>query len=1203
MKRFVIALLVSVLAMSGAAFAQKLTTVKRPTGIPSFIGYIQDEFILVLKEDAGKLIPARGSQGYITVGVSDFDAISQKYAVSGLKKQFKGSQEGYFSPTKELACYYKVKFAAGSLEAAMEAYRRHPMVDHVEPIGIGIMYATPNDYYFSYQWHITQANDHDIDGNEAWDIETGNDNIIVAILDTGVRYYHKDLGGANGLPSNPGAARGNMWINWTEKNGSSGVDDDGNGYVDDWIGYDFVNGASPCWSGEDCNTQDNDPRDFNGHGTHCAGNFGAITNDGYGMTGVAGGWSDGSQPVTGNGVKIMALRIGWSGSWLGQEVGYVRMDFAAEAFYYAADMGARIASCSWGSSNSGGLGAAVDYFLASGGLVFVAAGNSGNQTADYLNGRGDIVSVSATNTLDNGADFTTYGPWVDICAPGTSVWSTYHEHADAQYDYWASISGTSMSAPMAAGVAALIWSQNPTWTASQVENQLYSSADNIDAYLSSKYIGNMGAGRINAFNAVNTGPPPPVADFTGSPTSGCAPLTVNFTDLSTGDITSWDWDFGDDGTSTEQNPSHTYQIPGNYTVSLTVTGPSGSDTETKTDYISVTGAPTADFVGSPTSGTEPLTVSFSDLSTGSPTSWDWDFGDVGSSTQQNPTYEYTTAGTYTVTLTAANACGSDVIVKTDYITVNPCEAPTADFSGTPTTGCAPLTVSFTDLSIGDPTSWSWDFGDGGSSNEQNPTYEYTAQGTYTVTLMATNSCGSDGETKVDYIQVDPPCGAKVYALSDIPVKGSVSGDYTNTHTSDDVYEALTETRSGGRPSDRYSLLEHKWDFNVAAGSSIMFYVEAYRPDNSDGDDFSFEYSTDNSNFVPLVTVNSATEQAYSAPIPNNVSGAVYIRVVDTDHTQGNLSFDAVYVDYMYIEFATGPVPPTANFVGSPTSGPAPLTVNFTDQSSGNPTAWEWDFGDASPPSFVQHPTHAYNNPGPYTVALTVTNAYGSDTKTRVDYITVTEVGSMMHVHDMAVGRRKVAPNYVGTGTVTIYDEFSQPVSGATVYVTATGPTGGNYSDTTGADGTVYFETAEMKKPSGEWCFEVTDVTHASYTYDPADNNVTKACESGWVYGAARAAASEPAPGEFSLGQNYPNPFNPTTEIAFTLPQAAHVTLEIYNVLGQHVATLVDGYREAGEHVIQWESKDAGGQQVSSGIYLYRLQAGEFVEMKKMLLLK
>ena len=329
--------------------------------------------------------------------------------------------------------------------------------------------------------------------------------MIVAILDSGVRYYHRDLGGANASPTSEDAARGNMWINTTELNGSSGVDDDGNGYTDDWIGYDFIETTSGCWDGEDCGTQDNDPRDFNGHGTHCSGIVGMLTNNGYGMAGVAGGWGNGSEQEYGNGVKVMACRIGFSYRYLGQEVGVVYMDAAAEAFYYAADNGAKIASCSWGSSNSGGIAAAADYFLANGGLIFTAAGNDGSQTPSYLGGRTDVIAVAATDQNDGAASFTTYGTWVDISAPGVGIYSTYHDHADPNVDYWASMDGTSMACPMAAATAAMIWSQNPGWTAAQVEQQLYDSAENIDAELSSTYIGKMGAGRINLYDAVNTG--------------------------------------------------------------------------------------------------------------------------------------------------------------------------------------------------------------------------------------------------------------------------------------------------------------------------------------------------------------------------------------------------------------------------------------------------------------------------------------------------------------------------------------------------------------------------------------------------------------------------------------------------------------------------------------------------------------------------
>jgi parallel beta-helix repeat protein len=167
------------------------------------------------------------------------------------------------------------------------------------------------------------------------------------------------------------------------------------------------------------------------------------------------------------------------------------------------------------------------------------------------------------------------------------------------------------------------------------------------------------------------GPVPPVADFEGNPTSGDAPLTVYFTDLSTGNPTSWDWTFGDSGTSQAQDPSHEYTTADTYTVGLTVANTVGQDTETKVDYITVTEGqpPVADFSGNPTSGNAPLMVYFTDESSGSPTSWDWSFGDSGTSQVQHPSHEYTAVDSYTVSLTAANEYGQDTETKPDYITV------------------------------------------------------------------------------------------------------------------------------------------------------------------------------------------------------------------------------------------------------------------------------------------------------------------------------------------------------------------------------------------------------------------------------------------------------------------------------------------------------------------------------------------------------
>ena len=292
----------------------------------------------------------------------------------------------------------------------------------------------------------------------------------------------------------------------------------------------------------------------------------------------------------------------------------------------------------------------------------------------------------------------------------------------------------------------------------------------------------------------------PVAGFSGSPTSGTAPLSVSFTDSSSGNPTSWSWDFGDGTSSTTQNPNHTYTSPGSYTVKLTASNASGSNTSTRTGYISVTAPPkpTADFSANPTSGNAPLAVSFTDSSTGNPTSWSWDFGDGTSSTAQNPNHTYTSAGTYTVSLTATNAQGSDTKTMTDYVNVTLPTSPTADFSANPTSGSTPLAVSFTDSSSGNPTDWSWDFGDGSTSTAQNPSHTYTSAGTYTVSLTASNLAGSDTKTRVDYITVTqpPPPAYRSLVLADGPVSYWRLGEASGTTAADSAGTNTGSVRGG-----------------------------------------------------------------------------------------------------------------------------------------------------------------------------------------------------------------------------------------------------------------------------------------------------------------------------------------------------------------------------------------------------------------------
>ncbi len=256
-----------------------------------------------------------------------------------------------------------------------------------------------------------------------------------------------------------------------------------------------------------------------------------------------------------------------------------------------------------------------------------------------------------------------------------------------------------------------------------------------------------------------------IADFTATPTDGTAPLVVSFTDTTTGEVDTWEWNFGDGITSAEQNPYHEYEMAGNFTVTLTVVGPGGTDVETKTNYIQISAPPTlmADFIATPTSGSSPLTVTFTDNSAGAET-WSWNFGEGASpgaaSTQGPHVVVYSTQGSKPVTLTITGPGGSDTETKNNYITVYWYELPDADFTVNTTSGPAPLMVTFTDASTGnDINQWLWSFGMGASppsaSGKGPHTVIYSKQGTQAVTLTVLNPDGGY-DTKMRYITVTEP---------------------------------------------------------------------------------------------------------------------------------------------------------------------------------------------------------------------------------------------------------------------------------------------------------------------------------------------------------------------------------------------------------------------------------------------------------------
>jgi len=227
------------------------------------------------------------------------------------------------------------------------------------------------------------------------------------------------------------------------------------------------------------------------------------------------------------------------------------------------------------------------------------------------------------------------------------------------------------------------------------------------------------------------------------------------------------------------------------------------------------------------------------------------------------------------------------------------------------------------------------------------------------------------------------------ANSDIAVAGSVSGSYTDTQSSNNVYESIQEIESGGAPPKRYSYLEHKWTINVTGGSSVTFYVEAYHTSNSEGDDFVFAYSTNDSDYYNMVTVTKTSDDdaTQSYEMPSSTSGTVYIRVQDTDRSQGNKTLDTVYVDYMYILSVPETNPPGQASNPSPPNTQSDVSLNadlsWTDGSGA--TSHDVYFGTSSPGTYKGNQTPTTYDPGtmepntPYYWRIDEINAIGTTT--------------------------------------------------------------------------------------------------------------------------------------------------------------------------------------------------------------------------------
>ncbi len=518
------------------------------------------------------------------------------------------------------------------------------------------------------------------------------------------------------------------------------------------------------------------------------------------------------------------------------------------------------------------------------------------------------------------------------------------------------------------------------------------------------------------FILINTGAfAQTTASFSGTPTIGCAPLTVDFTNAST-QANTFFWDFGNGNTSTLPNPTTVYLSPGFFTVTLiainNLTGQ--KDTLVQTNYIQVVNLPVVNFTASPLAACEDDNLfTFNNTSTGA-VSYTWDFGDGGTSTLTNPTHIYTTAGTYNVKLIGTTSYGCNAIqVRNSYITIYP--APDFSFTSNYSSTCDVTQVfDFTGSGTG-ITSWNWNFGDGTFSSAQSPSHLYSSTGAYTITLITTNTLGCTdtlyannyiniGSTLVPSYTVDNTTGCgDLTANFDCTVPNATSwlwdfGDGTTSNIQNPVHQytaagnytvTLTVTTTSGCNGTA--------TFNNAitidplpAGNFSAYMINPC-------DIYSWHFNNVSANGVTyLWNFGDGTSSTLSDPDHVYTAEGIYnitLHVFSANGCEDILTLDSLVNIRDY----------KPGFNGIPRIGCAPLPVSFTANNYPNAISWFWNFGDGNT-STLQNPSNIYAGIGVYNVSLTITTSDGCiDSLRKVGYINVVPSTVPYTVPDTIIG--------------------------------------------------------------------------------------------------------------------------------------------------------------------------------------------------------
>jgi hypothetical protein len=1046
------------------------------------------------------------TDGVVRTGISAFDALAQKHRFVDLQqtvdfvRDLEWNDNGVYP-----RCIYRISLQSNdTIETALRELMSQDYILFAEYEPIMRWDYIPNDPSYSQQWHLPK-----IMCPEAWDWTTGDEDVVVGIVDSGIMWNHPDLMDniwVNEAELNSISGGNPMTINWANGtvSGGNSIDDDGNGKVDDCIGWNFY---APQSNQSYQSYADND------HGTHVAGCAGAVGDNSMGVSGSS------------MNVKLISSRHAPTNQY------YPYVQSGNSGIYYCADSGADVINCSWGGTGgSASANTAVNYAVDHGAVVICAAGNDNVNNGvnhHYPSDATNAVAIAATDQSDAKANFSNYGDPIDLSSPGVGILSTVI--AGASY---AGYQGTSMASPVAAGVAALVKATHPDMEPMEIKARLEETADDIDA-LNPGYEGWLGAGRINAYRAAmyDLVPDLNIVNYELQEISGDGDAVPNpgeeigiSLELKNSDFDGGAW--------------------------LTATGIS---------IMLSCDLPEVQILNN--------TITFSDIPGGAQL---WNLGDP-----------------FKFQVPATSSLQSIPFTATIYANLN------GDW---PYIMERELNVEIGLVQAG------WPLAVGGASTSAAVIVD-VIDNDVTETVFADNSGN---------IHVVMPDGTEAAGFP-VSLGSPISGAVAVANISDDPGREIVAATEGNHIVALSSTGSTVFDYDAGDiiktnpiiadvdgnGSKeiIAVTMTGYKVIvlNADGTDFTGFPATMDAGFLASPAAADLDGDGNLEVICSTMTGQLHAVSTSTAAdingfpvALGGGAWKGPIVDNM--DSDTDPEIVLATLMGAVKiinhDGSEMLSHQVTGQIKGSVVTYDFDNNGSKDIAFatmagdLQVIDAAGNNLPNFPVNIAsgseCTPVLGDiDNNGTVD-IVVGDNDGYLHAIDVTGAEVANFPIFFG-------GQSNMTTSAALGHADNDGDLEIVIPNATS------FYMIDIKHAAGAtpWkCFKgnTSRTGDASQNYTPGGNTVTPVFTN-------------------ELVGNYPNPFNPTTTILYNMQQEGAVNIDIFNIRGQKVKTLVNEHQDAGNHYAVWNGEDDSGSSVGSGIFFYKMRAGKFTSTKKMILMK